>query len=90
MLFVYMMPSNGFCGCDIDYMMTFPDNTSTEEIDKAFKRIQFDNAAEFEELCIDSDNEEEVREYYSNLSGGWKFISEEDYYESLAAGVDEV
>ena len=90
MIYVYMMTNNGYDGCDIDYVMSFPDDTSSEDIDTAFNRINFENAAEFEEMCIDSNNEYEVREYYSNLSGGWKFISEEDYYDCLAAGMDEV
>lgn len=90
MRYIQFHLDNGFAGCDLDIVCAYSDETTDDEIIRIFDELNEDNAYGCLDLCVDDpSDEEEVNTYFEELLGSWDEISEDEYLELVADGVEE-
>lgn len=85
MRYIYFTGGNGYCGCDIDEVSVFPDDTTDEELDQYAYEMAIDNAETYEYVATGWDEGWESEEaedlYYQDSYCNWVEITEEEYKE---------
>lgn len=83
--YIRFIGGNGYCGCDIDEVEVFPDDTTDKELDQCADDMAMENGESFEDVATgwdrDFESEEEREDYYDGCYCSWHEISEEDYKE---------
>lgn len=83
MLYVKCFCENGYCGCDMEDVLTFEEGTSEIEIDECIRDIAIDHAESFEYVATgwgnDFESDEDRDFYYENIDYSWKYITKEEY-----------
>lgn len=83
MRYIHFIGGNGFCGCDIDEYVAYPDGTPDEEIEADSDVKAQENAESFEYVATgwddDFEDEEERDNYYENAYCNWEEVTKEEY-----------
>lgn len=82
MLYVKFFCGNGYCGCAIEDVLEFDDETLEKEIDEYVYSIAHDNAENYEHIAFGwnaNKTEEEYDFYYENIEYSWDYITKEEF-----------
>ena len=86
MVYVKFSGGNGYCGCDFEEYEAYDHEVDDDFLNEVLDELVRDNGESFEYVATGWDNdfesEEERESYYSNCSGSWEIITEEEYREN--------
>lgn len=87
--------SNGYCGCDEQYIMSFSDDASSEEIEDCLLEAYTydDGIASFEEAEAEEEGYDSIEEFWEaqiEKYSTYEEISEEEYRSYIEEGIEEI
>ena len=74
---------NGYCGCDGEEVIAYPDDIADKYIDMDAYSFALDNAEIYTHVVFDFNEdytEEEYQDYIEGITYDWYEITEEEYY----------
>ena len=89
--YIYFTGGTGYCGCDFEEVMEYPDGTPDEILDIDAQEKAIDNGESFEHVATgwddDFETDEEREDYYAECWCNWTEITKEEYDEKVAEGM---
>lgn len=76
--YIVINRQNGYCGCDEEEFLIFPENATNKEIEQYIQEGMCDYADEYLYLISDDNilTEEDMELYYSECSFNWRDATE--------------
>lgn len=86
MKYVKFSGGNGYCGCDFEEYIAFPDDTTKVFLDDMLQDKIFDNADAFSYVATgwgdDFESDEEREAYFEDCEGVWEYVTKEEFEEN--------